>query len=552
MLFINPAHEHFGGMVSRYVSVGIPMALGYLIAYLEKWGVHNHLVVDEEIETITPENCLKFLADQSAPKIIGITVLTAQAGRAYEIAALYKKMAPDCIVICGGIHCTALPQEPLETGNVDFVVRGEGEDVLRQLYFALAKGEDWSKIRGISYLNANKKMVSTPDGDLIDNLDDIPMFPYNYFEHPKYDRGVISGARGCPYKCNYCSQRLMTGLTYRWHSPKRVVEQISILVDKYGVQDVNFYDDNFSVNRRRVFELCDALVEAGLHKKCRFAIQTRADNLYEEIMPALQKANFKTVGFGMETGVERLAIYIRKDQTVKTHLEKVELCRKYGIAVSLFMIYGFPTETSADRDESWRVVRNANSGFSKFNNLIPYPGTAIYEEAKKSGRLHITPGWKNFNSTMSATRSIFDATPLPYVPEGTTQFELKRDIIRRNLMYFFQWRIIKNLLLGDKGVGWLALPKGWYFKPRELMAMAGMAISLSINLFFSLMPLSIGKVIFSFVRNEKNIEPPKDIKGTMRTFKRVPVPELASPIAEINFATPKTNGQEEQRIAVNM
>lgn len=552
MLFINPAHEHFGGMLSRYVPVGIPVALGYLIAYLEKWGVKNHRVVDEEIIKITDENLLSFLDGQEEPLLIGITVLTAQAGRAYEIAKKYKEKVPQSMIICGGIHCTSLPHEPLETGAVDIVVRGEGEEVMRQLYFAIKQNKDWKNIKGISYIGMDGAIVHNPDGDLVDNLDDIPMFPYRYFADKKYDRGFIAGARGCPYKCSYCSQRLMTGLTYRWHSPQRIVEQLHILVDEYGVENITFYDDNFSVNRRRVFELCDAIYDSGYSKKCQFAIQTRADNLYEEIMPALKKANFTTVGFGMETGVERLATYIRKDQTVKTHMEKVELCRKWGINVSLFMIYGFPTETSADRLESWNVVNNADVGFAKFNNLIPYPGTAIYEDAKKSGRLHITPGWKNFNSTLSATRSIFDSTPLPYVPEGTTQFELKRDIIRRNFQYYFKWKLIKKILLREKGVGWVELPKYWFLKPRELMAMTGMAFTLAINLLFSLLPLNIGKVFFSFVRKEANIEPPKDIKGTMRSFKRSPLPKTAAEIAESKFITTAVIDAGEQRAAANM
>ncbi|NIQ03202.1 MAG: B12-binding domain-containing radical SAM protein, partial [Nitrospinaceae bacterium] len=79
---------------------------------------------------------------------------------------------------------------------------------------------------------------------------------------------------------------------------------------------ITFYDDIFSVNKKRVIELCDAIVAAGLHKKCSFAVQTRADNLYEEILPAMQRANFKNIGLGMETGVERIAREVKKDQTV--------------------------------------------------------------------------------------------------------------------------------------------------------------------------------------------------------------------------------------------
>ena len=110
---------------------------------------------------------------------------------------------------------------------------------------------------------------------LINDLDEIPLFPYHLFESTEYDRGFIASARGCPYKCTYCSQRLITGLTYRFHSPKRVVENLDILINKYNVKYMSFTDDNFSVNRRRVKELCEGIVAKGLHKKyfgCKYPI----------------------------------------------------------------------------------------------------------------------------------------------------------------------------------------------------------------------------------------------------------------------------------------
>ncbi|MCF8719415.1 B12-binding domain-containing radical SAM protein [Nitrospina gracilis] len=530
MLFINPAYEKFGGMLSRYIPVGIPVSIGVISAYLRKYGVKNIRVVDEEIETITEDNFRQFTEGLEQPLIIGITVLTAQAGRAYAIGRMYKEAYPDCTVVMGGVHVTALPEEPLRNGSADIVVRGEGEETMRQLHFALREGGDaWKKTRGISFLGDDGELVSNEDNDLIDNLDDVPIFPYELFEHPKYDMGFLTGARGCPYKCSYCSQRILTGLTYRWHSMERIIENVKILVNKYKIENITFYDDIFSVNKRRVIELCDGIVEAGLHEKCAFAVQTRADNIYEEILPAMKRANFQTIGMGMETGVERIAKEANKDQTVAQHMEAVKLCKKYGFKVSLFMIYGFPGESKEDRDESWRVVNGANVGFVKFNNLIPYPGTPIYDVAQKEGRLHILEGWRNFNSTLSITRSIFDTMPLAYVPKGVTEFELKRDIIRRNLQYYFQWKIVKSIMLRDKGVGWVSLPPNWLLKPREVASLTGMAFILGTNLLFSMLPPFVGNAVFAFLKRGRSEAAPKDVKMKDRTFRRARVPKDAQP-----------------------
>jgi anaerobic magnesium-protoporphyrin IX monomethyl ester cyclase len=526
VLFINPANERFGGILSRYIPVGIPVALGVLSAYLKKWGVKNLRVLDEEIEKITIENVHKKLSGLDRPLIVGITVLTSQAGRAYEIARMIKAVEPDCTIILGNVHVTTLPQEPLDMGVADFVVRGEGEETLRELYYAIRDGNNWEQIKGITYKNEDGEIISNPDNDLLENLDDVPIFPYELFDHPRYDKGFLTGARGCPYKCTYCSQRLLTGFTYRWHSTDRIIENLDILINKNGQTSITFYDDIFSVNKKRVLDLCDGIVRSGFHEKCCFAVQTRADNIHEEILPAMVSANFKTIGMGMETGVERIAAEAQKGQTVAQHLEAVRLCKKYGLKVSLFMIYGFPGETKNDRDETFAITQRANVGYIKFNNLIPYPGTPIYEVAKKTGKLHIAPGWLNFNSTLSVTRSIFSTIPLPYIPEGTTEFELKRSIIKRNMQAMFQWKIIKKILSRDKGVGWIALPPNWYSRPKEIGALIWMTIVLGTNLLFSFLPVVIGNTLFSLIKKGKSIKAPEDIKVSDRSFKRGKAPDV--------------------------
>ena len=528
MLLINPAQENFGGMLSRYIPLSIPVALGILASYLKKSGASNVRVVDEEICKITAQNLTDHLKGMAKPYIIGIGVLTSQAGRAYEIARICKETLPDCIVIMGGIHVTSLPEEPFEAGCVDIVVRGEGEETLRQLYFCLRKGKDWKKIKGITFRNKEGKLVNNPDGDLIENIDDLPMFPYEMFSHPKYEMGFITSARGCPYKCSYCSQRLSTGLTYRWHSESRIVETLKILIEKYNQKYILFFDDNFSVNKQRVIKLCESIVQAGLHEKCSFGVQTRADNLYEDLIPAMKRANFTTVTFGMETGVERVAEAMVKDETVAIHQEKIELCQKHGIKVRLAMIYGFPTETRAERNESYRVVKETGAKWVKFNNLTPYPGTGVYAEAKKSGRLNIMPGWANFNSVLGVTKSIFSTIPLPYVPEGTTEFELKKDLFRRNLQFYLSSKIARRVAKGGReGGGWLVLPKLWYLRPKEIFHVSWLALFLGSNLIFSLLPDRLGNVIFSLIKRGRSIFPPEDIKATSRSFVRAATPNVS-------------------------
>ena len=125
----------------------------------------------------------------------------------------------------------------------------------------------------------------------------------------------------------------------------------------------------------------------------------------------------------METGIERLHGIINKEETVQQHRDAIDLATKYGMTTALFMIFGLPTETHEDRDESFKIVQSMGTKESKYNNLIPYPGTPMYKSLKSNNRVHVEPAWANFNSTLSVTRSIFDKTPLPYVPETASEFD---------------------------------------------------------------------------------------------------------------------------------
>ena len=519
VLLLNPCSEQFGGVLARYMKVGIPVAVGVLAAYLKKYGFCLK-VYDEETGLLDSNKLKNLLKGFDEPLIVGISILTVQAYRAYELVKMIKEAYPQSIIVVGGIHVTALPLEALQNG-ADFVVRGEGEVPFLELLNALFEGKDWHSIRGISYFKKDGQICNNPDAELIRELDDIPIFPYELFEHPRYDMGFITSARGCPYKCSYCSQRLVTGLTYRFHSPERVVENLGILIDKYKQKHIVFYDDNFSVKKSRVIELCNMIVATGLNKKAAFSIQTRADNMYEAIMPYMKKANFISVALGMETGIERLARIIEKDQTVATHKEAVKLIKKYGLQVSLLMIMGLPTETRADRQGSYRVVKGMKPHFAKWNNLIPYPGTVIYNRSKGSQQMYITRHWKNFNSTIVSTQSIFNPTPLPFIPEGTTEWQLRRDVTIINFKIFFSPKHLYQILTRNSGAAFVILPKYWFLRPREIFEVCFIGFTYIINVLAALLPHNWGQYLyFIFTHKKRNQicvqDEPNAIDGSMR------------------------------------
>jgi radical SAM superfamily enzyme YgiQ (UPF0313 family) len=501
MLFINPATAKFGGFLSRYVPVGIPVAIGCLTAYLDREGI-KCAVIDEEITTITPSVLREKVEGLEKPYIFGISCLTAHVGRGYQIARMIKAEFPGSTVVFGGLHPTSLPEEALLSGVVDYVVRGEGEAVMLALHRALRGAGRPEDILGVSFIR-DGVIHNNDEAPLIPDINDVPIFPYHLFSHPKYDMGFMTTSRGCPYRCSYCSQRLLTGTTYRYKSAEKIMEELDVLVNTYKQTQVGFYDDNFCLKARRVHELCDMLIESGMNRKVKLSVQTRADNVLlhggEDLVRHMAAAGFTHMGFGLETGTQRLADLVRKDETIECHLETTALCQKYGMDVSLFMIFGLPTETPQDREIGFNIVHQARAVATKFNNLIPYPGTPLWNELKDSGRVVIQPDWRNFNSVLAITSSIFDKTPLPYVPDTASEWELKRDITRYNLRSYVNWKSIAGILGHTKGSGFIMLPEGWYLKPNEIYEVAKIGIMLAMNILMTYLPLKITKPIMEWL-----------------------------------------------------
>ncbi|MFH0820048.1 MAG: radical SAM protein [bacterium] len=490
---INPQFDRVKklGNFSRYVPVSLPLGIGILVGYLISQRKVAK-ILDEQITPITEEILESYTRDLSLPYLFGISCYTASIGRGYEIAKIIKKKYPEAKVIMGGIHPTVLPEEALKKPYVDIVVRGEGEETINLLYKTLKDKEDYSKIPGISFRNSNNQIVHNPKARVFPDLNLLPPFPYHLFEKhlDRYDLGFVLSARGCPYNCIFCSQKVISGRVYRFRDPEKVIEELDLLINKYKQEYISFFDDNFVVNRERTKRLCELIYQNNFHKKAVFDCQTRGDAIDEEILHYLKMANFKTIFFGLETASERLMELINKNETVEQNKKAVRLAKKFGFHVSAAFILGLPTETREERYQSYKMAQELDVDYARFNNATPYPGTELYEITKEENRLNAGKNWENLNACGTLVEGAFASSPLSYVPATTTEKKLKRDILKINLLFWLTPRRILRLLKeGRVSGGWLILPKRWYFKPKELF----FVVKLSLRVFGSfirvLMPL---------------------------------------------------------------
>ncbi|MFH1305594.1 MAG: radical SAM protein [Candidatus Omnitrophota bacterium] len=495
MILINAQNDRTEklGLFSRYVPLSIPRGIAFLAAYLiEKR--HEVKVWDDAIKQLGPDDVRELVKDMEKPYVFGVSCVTASITRGYSIAGMIRSIYPDAVVVFGGVHPTVLPEEALDTGLVDFVVRKEGEVPLEALLRALRKGEDPSGISNLSF-KRNGKIMHNPavPGPEFDSL---PAFPYYLFEkhRDRYDFGFVVNSRGCPYDCIFCSQRSITGRRVTFGSPARAVSEIELLVNKYDNHLITFNDESLLTSKEHIRTMCELIRKRGLHKKASFQCQIRGDEVDESILKVLKATNFIAIFIGLETASERLMTLINKKETVKQNIEAMRLVKKHDFSLSGAMILGLPTETREERLQSYRMAEE-HLDYGRFNNATPYPGTRLYEIAKKEGRLNIEKDWRNLNACGTLVEGIFRSNRLAYVPVGTSELELKKDIMKYNLFFSFKSKVIGKLLRQKSNtIGWFKMRPRWYYSPIEWVYL----VRLGLRIIWLWIELGVITVLFYF------------------------------------------------------
>jgi len=476
MLLINPAMDPATqpDVFKPFLQSSFPTAIGYLAGYLREKHSDNSIIHDEQMSLLSERQLRDRIERIEGPRIVGLTCLTATAKRAYELTHLIKKIDREIVVVLGGIHATAIPEECLKRSSADIVVRGEGEEAMGEIYTAVQQNEHFKEIKGISY-KVNGDIVHNQDRILIADLDAIPPFPYDLFEkdigHYK-DFGTIISSRGCPHSCVFCSQRLISGRRYRFLSNKRVVNKVKLLADKYHQSKIFFVDDTFTINKRRTLSLLDDIIATGYHKKVSFIIESRGKEITWELLMKMKEANVVSIVFGVETGSERIMSTIDKGETVEDNIKGIKLAHKAGIDTDSSFIMGLPTETKEDRKMSAKLARELPLNSARFNIAIPYPGTKFYDDSKKEGRLLIIDDWINFGN-----QHYMSSDSIPYTPVGTSRSELIYDTFVANLRYALMPKKLLNILFnpGLSGGTVFSISKTWYTSPKMWYAIIKLA-----------------------------------------------------------------------------
>jgi len=479
---VNPASQ--SKIINSVIIATFPSSVAVLAGYLLRDTVESISIADEQIHPLSDDGLADKLFALREPRIVGFSVLTLNCARAYELAQKIKKLDPGATIIMGGIHPTVCAEEVLKNG-ADIVVRGEGEETLRELVCLIRDRKNYRHVSGISY-RIGDAIFSTPERPLIEDLDSIPPIPYHLFENDldKYTSfSTIFGSRGCPYSCIFCSSRSITGRTYRFHSVERVILEMKTLVYTYKQNSVWLLDDNIAVNKKHFMELCDRIRQEELHKDAFFIGSMRGDNATDEVLEKAREANFKLISLGLETGSEDLMKVINKGETLAEVVEAIKRTAMKGIPVGTTLIFGLPTETRRDRWNAIKLVHSLPLSSVRFNTLAPYPGTPVYKMLEPKGKLLIKKNWENFG-----VQYMWESDDIPYVPDGSDRVELIFDTMFANVAYYLSFdKLLKIFTLPVSGGNAVKFKTKWYLSFMESIKL----IKLFFYFFFRFLDVTV-------------------------------------------------------------
>lgn len=323
------------------------------------------------------------------PQVVGISVKTATVKASIEILKVLKRHFPSIIYVAGGPHITLCGKDFMNKNTeIDFGVAGEGEVSFIELVKSLKNDKrDFSKIQGIYYRRNQEIFFNNRHESL-----DLSKLSFPSFEHIRNMdftdfRYPLLTSRGCPYGCIFCCVGLISGKKWRGREPEDVVNELLEAKEKYQIASFEIMDDNFTFDIDRAKEICRIIIKKKLNLDWWCHNGLRADKLDQELLNLMKRAGCKSIALGIESGDESVFNNINKGEKLSDIIKAVKMIKKSGIKCVGYFIVGLPGETVGATKKTVRLQRELKLADYKYNMLIPYPGTRIWQIVQERGRM---------------------------------------------------------------------------------------------------------------------------------------------------------------------
>jgi len=411
-LFVPPG----GYLAERWTkgSTMPPLGLLYIGAVLKREGIDVR-IVPADMKQMSWKEIRQEVIDFQ-PDFVGVTSTTENRFQSFKLIKMLKKTYPQALTVLGGPHASmAAVDSIMHIPEIDFVVRGEGENTMIELCKWLEEGKKQDSLDTITGITFRKEgqIHSIQPRVPIQNLDDLPFPAFELIPFEEYNfRFLVPGkgelpavnimtSRGCPFECNFCATPINWGRHVRMRSPENVIAEIEQLVEKYKTQVIFFFDDTFNANPKRVEKICDLLLERKLdiYWKC----DVRMDLITKPLLAKMREAGLFHLSFGLESGSERVRNQIiNKKVDVEDLHNLIHWCQELDIVPNVFFIFSHPTETWEEAQETIRIIEEYKDSIEASVAILHiYPGTPLEKTAWETGVLPEDFSWtKKYRKTI--------------------------------------------------------------------------------------------------------------------------------------------------------
>lgn len=453
ILLINPKNLHiiksnFPGEIDEKTGSFLPLGLLYIAAFLKSQKRHTVNILDMQAENIDMSG-LEVMLKKGKPHIVGIYTTTFNLLDVFLTAREVKKNNPNIHITLGGPHVNIYPEETMLNNDIDSIVLGEGEITFSMLVNALEKGVGLDGVKGIFYRDSGKVRKTSPP-EFIHNLDILPfpdrkIFPleryYDALTHSPASTTMIS-SRGCPYNCIFCYHGHM-GKGIRFRTSGNVVSEMEECLN-LGIKDIFFYDDSFTLDSKRTFDICDDIIERGLN--VRWSIRTRVDSVDISMLRKLKKAGCERIQFGIEAGNSRILSVLNKKITLSQAEESFKLAKKAGIETLAYFMIGSPEETQKEILETIDFAVKLNPDYAHFSITMPFPDTELYKMGLERN-IFKNDFWREFAKQPDAKNN------LHFWEEYLSERELYRFLKYAYRRFYFRPGYLLKVLVNSASLG---------------------------------------------------------------------------------------------------
>ena len=381
-----------GRDISRLANIMPPLGLLSIAAYLEKNGITTDI-----IDCYAHPNSGRKIPDYlrgKKPGYIGMTCTTSTFHDSVRIAKMAKEILPGIRSVFGGSHISALREKILEDyPDVDFSVVGEGEKCVETLIKAGTDSKALSEIPGLVYReNGDINFTGFRENQI--DLDSLPFpayeklqgYPHAYklpiFNYPSTPNTTCNSSRGCPYACSYCDRSVFRR-SFRYNSAKYLYEHMNYLKERFGIKHINFYDDQFTFNRKRVEEFCRMMMDN--HLNMTFNCAVRAEHVDFELMKLMKRAGCWMMSLGIESGDPKLLAKHRQNADLDMLADTIRNIKRAGIRTKGLLMMGLPGESEESIKRSMDYVFSLPIDDFNLAKFTPFPGSPLYKNIHDLG-----------------------------------------------------------------------------------------------------------------------------------------------------------------------